>query len=133
MTFIPAKDLEWTDFEWGALGWVTRPASVPEATAFCCLDVRLDPGEGHDFHTHPSQQEIIFVRSGTVEQWVGTECMQLTAGDSCFVPANMVHASFVAAGGPPAQMFVVMSPSHGADGYEAVDVASEEPWRSLRS
>ena len=42
---IEKVHLEWTDFEWGALGWVTRPANVPEATAFCCLDVRLDPGE----------------------------------------------------------------------------------------
>jgi quercetin dioxygenase-like cupin family protein len=58
--------------------------------------------------------------------------MQLTAGDACFVPANTVHASFVSANGPPALLFVVMSPSHGVDGYEAVDVASEEPWRSLR-
>jgi quercetin dioxygenase-like cupin family protein len=98
----------------------------------CAIDVRLDPGEGHDFHTHPNQDEIIYLWSGSIEQWVGDEHRFMTAGDSCFVPKNTVHASFVPADAPPARIFVVLTPSHGPDGYELVDVADESPWSSLR-
>jgi quercetin dioxygenase-like cupin family protein len=126
-------DVEWEELEWGATGWVVRPANVPESSQLCALDVRLDPGQGHNFHTHPNQEEVIFLRSGTVEQWVRDERQQLAAGDACFIPKGEVHATFVAADAEPARLLVVLGPSHGPDGYEAVDVSTEEPWASLRS
>lgn len=132
MTFIPGNEVEREQLGWGEAGWVVRPSNVPESTSMCAIDVRLDPGEGHDFHKHPNQDEIIYLWSGSLEQWVGEERRFMTAGDSCFVPRNTVHASFVPADAPPARIFVVLSPSHGPDGYEAVEVASESPWNSLR-
>lgn len=133
MTFMHADQVEWDEFDWGVLGWVARPANVPEATSICALDVRLDPGQAHDFHIHPNQQEIIFLRSGSMEQWVGEETTQMGPGDACFVPANTPHGSFVAAdAAEPARILVVLSPSYGEGGYEVVDVSTEEPWRSIR-
>jgi quercetin dioxygenase-like cupin family protein len=96
--------------------------------------VKLQPGKGHDFHIHPNQEEMIFVRSGAVEQWVLEDRKQLDAGDAVFIPQNTVHATFVSAdAAEPARLLVVLGPSHGPDGYEAVDVSTEEPWASLRS
>ncbi|MDH3704700.1 MAG: cupin domain-containing protein [Acidimicrobiia bacterium] len=133
MCFICLDDVEWEELDWGELGWVMRPANVPEGSRLCALDVKLDPGKGHDFHTHPNQEEIILLRSGTVEQWVKDERRQLTAGDACFIPIDTVHATFVADDAPEAaRLFVVLGPSHGPDGYEAVDVSSQEPWASIR-
>jgi quercetin dioxygenase-like cupin family protein len=134
MTFMPKAEVETTDFEWGSIGWTARPANVPECTGMCALDVTLLPGEGHDFHTHPDQQEFIYLISGSVEQWIEGDKMRLNAGDACFVPMNTVHASFVDADATePARIVVVLSPSHGDDGYDAHDVSTEEPWASIRS
>ncbi|MGI9643197.1 MAG: cupin domain-containing protein [Acidimicrobiia bacterium] len=133
MTFIPGSSVERERLEWGEAGWVARPANVPESTKITAIDVRLDPGEGHDFHKHPNQDEIIYLWSGTLEQWIGDERRIMSAGDSCFVPMDTVHASFVPEDAPPARIFVVLSPSFGADGYEAVEVSHEEPWNMMRS
>ena len=134
MCFICVDDVEWEELDWGELGWVIRPANVPESTKLCALDVKLAPGKGHDFHRHPNQEEMIFVRSGSVEQWVLGEKTQLTPGDAVFIAQDAVHATFVAADAPePARLLVVLGPSHGPDGYEAVDMSTEEPWASLRA
>jgi quercetin dioxygenase-like cupin family protein len=133
MCFICVDDVEWEQLDWGQTGWAIRPANVPDAAQLCALDVKLDPGKGHDFHTHPNQEEVILLRSGTVEQWVGQERRQLTAGDVVFIPRGEVHATFVSPDEPqPVRLFVVLGPSHGPDGYEAVDVSTEAPWASLR-
>lgn len=134
MCFICVDDVEWEQLDWGSTGWVLRPQNVPEGQQLCALDVKLDPGKGHDFHTHPDQEEIIFVRSGTVEQWVREERKILNEGDAAFIPKGEVHATFVSPDAPEAvRLFVVLGPSHGPNGYEAVDVSTEEPWASLRS
>lgn len=133
MCFICVEDVEWEELDWGDLGWVVRPANVPEGSKLCALDVKLNPGCGHDFHRHPNQEEVIFLRSGTVEQWVLDEKKILSAGDAAFIPQGAVHATFVAPDAEePARLLVVLGPSHGLEGYEAVDVSTEEPWASLR-
>ena len=33
----------------------------------------LLPGEAHRFHHHPNMEEILYVLSGTAEQWVENE------------------------------------------------------------
>ena len=49
-------------------------------------------------------------------------------------PMDTVHATFVASDATePARLLVVLGPSHGIAGYEAVDASTEEPWASLRS
>jgi quercetin dioxygenase-like cupin family protein len=127
-------DVEWELLDWGSTGWIVRPQNVPDGEHLCVLDVKLAPGKGHDFHTHPHQEEIILVRTGIVEQWIGRERKQLTVGDAAFIPMGTVHATFVPeTATEPVRLFVVLGPSFGPAGYEAVDVSNEEPWVSLRS
>lgn len=134
MCFICVDDVEWETLDWGDLGWVVRPQNVPDATKLCVLDVTIHPGQGHDFHRHPNQEEVIFLRKGAVEQWVLEERRDLTPGDVAFIPQDTVHATFVSPDAPePACLYVVLGPSHGLAGYEAVDASTEEPWASLRS
>lgn len=134
MCFVCIDDIEWEQLDWGELGWVVRPSNVPKAENLCVLDVKLNPGQGHDFHRHPNQEEVIFVRSGRVEQWIQKERKQLEPGDTAFIPMGAVHATFVSAdAAEPVRLLVVLSPSHGLAGYEAVDMSTEEPWASLRT
>ncbi len=96
MCFICVEDVEWEELDWGQLGWIVRPANVPESARLCVLDVKIQPGQGHDFHRHPNQEEVILLRSGTVEQWIRDERKELSAGDVSFIPMDTVHATFVA-------------------------------------
>ena len=91
------------------------------------MDVGLEPGFGHDFHKHPEQDELITVLAGRIEQWIEQEKTILEVGDSVYLDKDVVHASFNV-GDVPARLFVVLAPSIGDEGYELVDVASEEPW-----
>lgn len=134
MCFICVDDVEWEQLDWGDLGWVVRPANVPEAAKLVVLDVKIQPGQGHDFHRHPNQEEVILLRSGIVEQWVREEQRELQPGDVAFIPQGAVHATFCAPdAAEPARLFVVLGPSHGPDGYETVDMSTELPWASLRT
>jgi quercetin dioxygenase-like cupin family protein len=133
MCFICTDDVEWEQLDWGDLGWVVRPKNVPDAAKLVVLDVKIQPGQGHDFHCHPNQEEVILLRSGVVEQWVREEQRELAPGDVAFIPQGAVHATFCAPDADgPARLFVVLGPSHGPEGYETVDMSTEEPWASLR-
>lgn len=130
MSFVKSDDVREERFDWGVIGWRLTPARGSEQLVV--MDVRLEPGGGHDFHRHPDQEEMIIVNSGRVTQYLESESSTLEPGDSVFIPANTVHASFND-GEETARLTVVLGPSLGGEtGYDLVEVADEEPWASLR-
>ncbi len=128
--FITAAAMEREQWEWGVLAWASRPATTG-ARDLVVVEVTLEHGQGHDFHKHPDQEEVIYVIDGSIEQWIEQEKQLLSAGDSVFIGADAVHASFNDSGGP-AKLLAILGPSIGEEGYALVDVFEEEPWRSLR-
>jgi quercetin dioxygenase-like cupin family protein len=128
--FITAGDIARDRFDWGETGWISRP-SFTGSTALCVMDVTLEPGGGHPFHRHPDQEEIIWVREGRVEQWLGEDKQELGPGEAVYIPADLVHASYTV-GDERAKLSVILSPTAGEGGYEVIDVFAEEPWASLR-
>jgi hypothetical protein len=48
-----------------------------------------------------------------------------------YLDADVVHASFNV-GSETAHLQVVLAPAVGDEGYQLVDVSSEQPWASLR-
>jgi quercetin dioxygenase-like cupin family protein len=129
-TFVKQAGVVVDHLDWGSIGWRARPENTGCKT-FVVMDVSLEPGFGHDFHKHPDQDEMIIVKAGKVEQWIGEEHTVLEAGDSVYLDADVVHASFNV-GDDTVHMQVVLAPSLGDEGYQLVDVASEQPWASLR-
>jgi quercetin dioxygenase-like cupin family protein len=128
--FVHLDDVQREELDWGSLGWISRPTSTG-ARQLTVIDVRLEPGEGHDFHVHPGQEEVILVEEGQIEQWLETESSMLSPGESVFVEAETVHASFNT-GRVTARLTVVLGPCLGEDGYVLVDVSGDEPWSRLR-
>jgi quercetin dioxygenase-like cupin family protein len=91
----------------------------------------MPPGRAHQFHRHPAREEIIYVISGTAEQWVDREKRVLRSGDSAHIPVNMVHGTYNA-GSEPLVFLAMLSPAN-APGPALVDMHTEEPWISLRA
>ena len=129
--FVASADIPSDRLDWGELAWISRPSTTGSRQITEAL-VTLAPGFGHDFHRHPQQEEMLYVLSGTVEQWIEGEKRTLSSGDAVFVSRGVVHASFNT-GTEDAKFLVVLSPSAGEGGYESEEVASEPPWNRLRS
>jgi len=129
--FMLAGNTPQESLDWGKLRWMSNPPAT-QAEQLTVIEVTLEPGKGHDFHKHPDQEEVIYVISGEVEQWLETESRIVSSGDSVFIPADAVHASFNV-GSSPALLLAILGPCVGEGGYELVDVAQSEPWNSLRS
>lgn len=129
--FVLSRDTPQEILDWGSLRWMSHPPSTG-ATQLTVIEVSIEPGKGHDFHKHPEQEEVIYVVSGQIEQWLEQEMKTIESGDSIFIPADTVHASFNSGTGT-AKLLAILGPCIGDEGYELVDVASESPWNSLRS
>jgi quercetin dioxygenase-like cupin family protein len=116
------------DVPWGRLRFLSTPASTG-SERLAVVEGVIHAGTGHDFHYHPSQDEVIYVVAGRVEQWLGEEKRVLGPRDAAFIPAGMIHASFAVDG--PATLIAMLGPCVG-DGLEMIDVASEQPWNRMR-
>jgi quercetin dioxygenase-like cupin family protein len=129
--FVKQGEVRQEAFDWGTIGWRCTPANTG-SKHLVVMDVTLEPGEGHDFHRHPGQEEMIIVTSGQITQFLEHDSTTLRVGDSVYIDADVVHASFNEVG-ETAHLQVVIGPSVGDGGYGLVDVSAEEPWASLRS
>jgi quercetin dioxygenase-like cupin family protein len=128
--FVKQGEVEQEDFDWGTIGWRCRPSNTG-AESLVVMDVSLEPGEGHAFHRHDGQEEMIIVKQGRITQFIERESTTLDPGDSVYLDGGVVHASYND-GTETALLQVVIGPSLGPGGYELVDVSSDEPWSSLR-
>jgi quercetin dioxygenase-like cupin family protein len=127
--FVIAKEIGVRVDDFGTSSRLSDPPNAG-AKQLTVIDVNFDPDKGHNFHKHPDQEEVVVVIAGKVEQWVDREKRILGPGDSAFIPAAVVHASFNA-GEQPAKIIAILGPCVGPLGYEVVDVAGDVPWKTL--
>jgi quercetin dioxygenase-like cupin family protein len=130
-SFVMQGDVKQEQFDWGVIGWRLTPDKGSKQLVI--MDVTLEPGEGHDFHRHPGQEEMIIIKQGRITQFIEKDSTSLGAGDSVYLDEGVVHASFNE-GSETAHLQVVIGPSMSSEptGYGLEDVSSEEPWASLR-
>jgi quercetin dioxygenase-like cupin family protein len=129
--FILRDEVRWDELEIARLGWLSNPASTG-TKHLTVIEGTFFPGKGHSFHYHADQEEHIYVVSGTVEHWIEQEKRTLSPGDSVFMPAGVVHATFNI-GAEDAKVIAILSHCVGDMGVEQVDVSGEAPWNELRS
>ncbi|MBI3830574.1 MAG: cupin domain-containing protein [Planctomycetes bacterium] len=128
--FVPGKKAEVDRLDWGNMKWLSRPSTC-KAKNLVVIEVLLRPGGGHNFHKHPGQEEVIYVVEGAVEQWLGTQKRVMKVGDSVFIGAGQVHASFNVFK-KNARVIAILGPCKGRAGYGLVDVSNGKPWNALR-
>ena len=109
--------------------WHCKPGMVAD-TNLMFVRAQLPPGEAHRFHFHPKMEEILYILSGTAEQWIEKEKRIMKAGDSIYLPVGMVHGPYNI-GAETLDFLAVLSPAK-SEGPVTVEVSEEEPWRSLR-
>jgi quercetin dioxygenase-like cupin family protein len=130
LRFVTTQEMEVEELPWGPHEWLSRPG-LTAADELLLVRVRMPPGQGHAFHRHPAMEEIIYVVSGTAEQWVDRESRMLRAGDTAHIPRDVVHATYNA-GSDTLVFLAILAPAR-SEAPALVDMAGEEPWRSLRS
>ncbi|EMA59654.1 cupin domain-containing protein [Halorubrum lipolyticum] len=107
--FIDPSDIETLELEWGTIKWLSTPETTG-AEAFSSGVVVLTPGEGHERHTHPDSEEVLYFLNGEGVQTIGDEEREVTPGDMVYIPAGVEHSTentgwepmrFLAMYGPP--------------------------------
>jgi mannose-6-phosphate isomerase-like protein (cupin superfamily) len=60
------------------------------ATQLCVFEQWVAPGKGAPTHSH-TVEEVLTVRDGEAEMWLGEKRMTVRAGQSLVVPAGRLH------------------------------------------
>ncbi len=127
--FVKEKDLLFEKVFGRDHYWHFHPEIIENAGTYM-VKVVMPTGGSHSFHKHPKMHEILYILKGSAEQWVNNEKQLLTAGDSVYIDADVVHATFNAGDGE-LEFLAILSP---ANGWEAgtIDVSTDEPYASYR-
>ena len=110
--------------------WYFHPEFTPVADTLM-VRVKVPPGMGHHFHRHPEMNEILYILSGTAEQWVENEKQILGPGDAVYIDPNVVHATFNA-GEDTLSFLAILAPRKGWTAG-TIDEFENEPYASYRS
>ena len=130
--FLAQSDILAESIPMGKNEFFSHPRSDIGAPTEDLIFVRgtLHPGAGHVFHLHTDREEFIYILSGTIEQWVGTEKKICTAGDVIYVAHGIVHGSFNI-GDDTAQVLAIFNNKY-AKAELTTDVSQLEPWVNIR-
>ena len=129
LRFVTEQEMQVEQLPWGPHDWLCRPG-LTEAENLLLVRVHMPPGKAHQFHRHPEMEEIIYVLSGTAEQWVDKEKRILTAGQTAHIPIDVVHGTYNA-GQETLEFLAILSPAK-IEGPPLIDMSQQEPWKSLR-
>jgi oxalate decarboxylase/phosphoglucose isomerase-like protein (cupin superfamily) len=107
--FVSPDDFETIQLDWVTIKWMNTP-SVTGAAESSAGVVVLEPGKGHERHTHPDSDEILYFLSGEGEQTIADEKRTVGAGEMVHIPSGVEHSTintsweplrFLAVYGPP--------------------------------
>jgi mannose-6-phosphate isomerase-like protein (cupin superfamily) len=65
-------------------------SAVNGAAQLCIFEQRVEPGNGAPMHAHPVE-EVLTVRDGEADMWIGEEHVIVSAGESLLIPAGRQH------------------------------------------
>ena len=109
--------------------WHCKPGMVKD-TNLMVVRATLPPGEAHRFHHHPHMEEVLYILSGTAEQWIEEEKRIMGPGDSIYLPKGLVHGTYNT-GRDMLDFIAILSPAQNP-GPVTVEVADEPRWKNLK-
>ena len=100
--FIQAENIQWE-----TAGRGVRRKILGYDSELMMARVEFAQGAISSAHSHPHRQ-VTFVERGTFEVTIGNETMQLSSGDSFFVPPNVPHGVLALSEGCMVDVFTPM-------------------------
>ncbi|MEI6712915.1 MAG: cupin domain-containing protein [Verrucomicrobiota bacterium] len=128
--FVTAAEAVRVESPWTLEEWMCR-ADVVANEQLLLVRANMAPHREHPFHCHPTREEVIYIISGTAEQWVGKEKRILKAGEMAFIPMGEVHGTYNPYDAPLV-FLAILSPANAGE-PAIVDVSETAPWKTLRS
>jgi quercetin dioxygenase-like cupin family protein len=129
LCFLQQGDAQVEYAPWGRHEWLSRPG-LTDAKQVLFVRVDMPPGKGHQFHYHPTREEIIYILDGRAEQWVGRESRLLGPGESAHIPMNTVHGIYNTSR-EPVKFLAILSPAE-SPGPFLIDCYKDDPWSMLK-
>ena len=88
-TLLKKEEMPADEFPWGSLQWFARNSlGNPAITLGFC---RIKPGLENAPHYHPNCDETLHVLSGKIIHRVDGHEVEMNAGDTINIPANVPH------------------------------------------
>ena len=126
--FVAATETEVEEFPGQVNRWYFKDG-LGDAENLALVRGCLAQGGGHPFHNHPEMDEIIYVLSGEMRQWLETESRILRAGDSLYIPRGVIHGCKNEQA-TPCEFLAILTPGKIV-GPLSIDYSTVEPWASL--
>lgn len=126
--FVGASDVQVELAPWGRHEWMCRPGFTEGGLWFVRVD--MPPGKAHQFHRHPTREEILYIEQGEAEQWVGQEKRLLKPGECAQIPMNTVHGIYNDSKAMLRFLAIISAPV--GEGPFLIDCYKDEPWCGLR-
>lgn len=124
-------------FDWGTIKWLVTP-HLDEGAGLTTGEVIIYPGQGHAPHTHPGEEEVIYVISGHGSQTVGDgPAFDIAEGDAVYIPKDTVHSTYNTAWSP-LRLVVAYTPGGAETGLDALpdarilDAGVAPQWAQVR-
>jgi quercetin dioxygenase-like cupin family protein len=107
-------------FGWGTIKWLVTP-HLDEGAGLTTGEVIIQPGQGHDPHRHPGEEEVIYVISGEGTQTVGEDgpAFPIREGDAVYIPRDTLHSTYNSTW-RPLRLVVVYTPGGAETGLDAL-------------
>jgi oxalate decarboxylase/phosphoglucose isomerase-like protein (cupin superfamily) len=106
--FVSGDDVSTQMLDWGTLKWMATP-EVNGSERLSAGVVNLEPGKGHDLHTHPDSDEILYFIGGEGEQTIDGETQEVGPGEMVYIPAGVEHGT-INTGWETLQLLAVYAP-----------------------
>jgi quercetin dioxygenase-like cupin family protein len=84
------EDLPVEMFDWGTLQWLCNGKLIPgsvQTLGYC----EIVPGRRNPVHYHPNCEEVLYLLAGRGRHRLNDEFIDLQAGMTIHIPANMRH------------------------------------------
>ena len=126
--FVSASETEKQLLEKQTNHWYFKDG-LGDSESLVFVRAKFTAGGSHAFHSHPEMDEIIYLLSGEMVQWIEQEKRLLKAGDSAYIPRGIIHGCYNESGAD-CEFLAILTPSK-IQGPFSIDHSQEEPWRSL--